>query len=47
MTWTHKVIGLVVVATRLGCNMEQLIYELSFFGMIVILIGLRLWGDSK
>jgi hypothetical protein len=27
--------------------MEQLIYELSFFGMIVILIGLRLWGDSK
>jgi hypothetical protein len=28
-------------------NMEQLIYELSFFGMIVILIGLRLWGDSK
>ena len=26
---------------------EQLIYELSFFGMIVILIGLRLWGDSK
>ena len=28
-------------------NMEQLIYELSFFGMIVILIGLRLWGDKK
>jgi len=27
--------------------MEQLIYELSFFGFIVILIGLRLWGDSK
>jgi len=26
---------------------EQLIYELSFFGMIVILIGLRLWGDKK
>jgi len=26
---------------------EQLIYELSFFGFIVILIGLRLWGDSK
>jgi len=26
---------------------EQLIYELSFFGMVVILIGLRLWGDSK
>jgi len=26
---------------------EQLIYELSFFGMIVILIGLRLWGDNK
>ena len=28
-------------------NMEQLIFELSFFGMIVILIGLRLWGDKK
>jgi len=28
-------------------KMEQLIYELSFFGMIVILIGLRLWGDKK
>jgi len=27
--------------------MEQLIYELSFFGMIVILIGLRLWSDKK
>jgi len=26
---------------------EQLIYELSFFGMVVILIGLRLWGDKK
>jgi len=26
---------------------EQLIYELSFFGFIVILIGLRLWGDSR
>jgi len=27
--------------------MEQLIYELSFFGMIIILIGLRLWSDKK
>ena len=26
--------------------MEQLIYELSFFGMIVILIG-KIWGDRN
>jgi len=27
--------------------MEQLMYELFFIGMVVTLIGLRLWSDKN